>query len=99
MPQWNVSCYPEGTTPEEFHKLLDLRREALAEATREHALGSPLPVQWRIGWRGYIRVQGRDRDGSLMAHIVVTGARGELPYVRKVRLVASKPLPRGLTLE
>lgn len=93
MPQWNVPLHPEGTTQDEFHKLLELRREALAEATREHGMGQPLPVAWRHGWQAHIRIRERDQDGSLRATILVTGPRGELPYVRAVRLVRSQPLP------
>jgi hypothetical protein len=88
-----VPFTPEGTTLEEFRKLLELRLLALADATRQAGLGEPLPVSWRHGWKAHIRIQERDADGSLKAHIVVTGPRGEVPYVRKVRLVASRPLP------
>lgn len=99
MPWTDVLCYPEGTTRDEFLKLLELRRTALDHATEEHGLGQPLPVQWRHGWKAQLRVGPRDRDGSLTAHIVVTGPRGVAPYVRKVRLVRAKPLPRGLARE
>lgn len=96
MPQFPHIPHPEGITAEEFQALLRLRREALDDATKDASLGQPLPVGWRHGWKGHIRLQGRDRDGSLKAHIMVTGPRGELPYVRRVRLVRSKQLPYEL---
>lgn len=99
MPWTDVLCYPKGTTQEEFSALLELRRKALDEATEEHGLGQPLPVPWRHGWKAHLRVGPRDRDGCLTAHIVVTGPHYVVPYVRKVRLVRQKPLPRGLTKE
>jgi hypothetical protein len=93
MPYSYVPHHPEGTTIEEFRKLLELRRQALADATRPHGLGQPLPVAWRHGWQAHIRILERCRDGSLRALIVVTGPRGETPYTRAVRLVAQRPLP------
>ena len=89
----------EVATPEEIRKLIELRREALDHATAEGRLDGPLPVQWRVGWTAHIRTQGRDHDGSLVAHIVVQGPHGQVPYVRKVRLVRSQPLPRSLGQE
>lgn len=95
MPHFNVLHNPKGTTLEEFRLLLSLRRETLADATKEHGMGNPLPVQWRHGWKAHIRLGGRDQDGSLMAQIVVTGPKGVIPYIRKVRLVRSERLPRS----
>ena len=96
MPQWKQVPNPEGTTLDEFRKLLELRRQALQDATQDAPGAAPMPVGWRWGWKAHIRLQGRDRDGSLKAHIVVTGPRTEIPYVRKVRLVRSQRLPSGL---
>lgn len=96
MPYSWARHKPDVPTTEELHKLLELRLEALDHATSLGTLDGPLPVQWRVGWKAHIRCQGRDQDGSLIAHIVVTGPRGELPYVRKVRLVRSRALPRRL---
>lgn len=96
MPWTDVLCHPKGTTQDEFLKLLELRREALDHATELHGLGQPLPVPWRHGWKAHLRVGPRDRDGSLTAHIVVTGPRGVMPYTRKVRLVTAQRLTRGL---
>jgi hypothetical protein len=96
MPEWNYCAYPKGTTAEEFAKILELRLQALEDATKEPARLFPMPVQWRWGWKAYVRIQGRDRDGSLKVSILVEGPRGELPYVRSVRLVRSTPLPYEL---
>lgn len=96
MPFSWVLSHPKGTTQEEFSKLIELRREALDTATEAHGLGQPLPVPWRHGWKAHLRVGPRDRDGSLTAHIVVTGPHGVVPYTRKVRLVTQQRLPRGL---
>jgi hypothetical protein len=93
MPQWNVRHHPEGTTLEEFHKLLELRREALHAAAKEPGSLFPMPVPWRRGWTAHINLRGRDLDGSLCASIVVRRPGGSLPYVRNVRLVASRALP------
>jgi len=92
MPQWNVAHNPEGTTMEEFRKLLQLRLDALHEATRTDGSLFPMPVRWRHGWKAHIRIEGRDRDGSLCAHIVVRGPSGGIRYIRRVRLVRSQPL-------
>jgi hypothetical protein len=93
MPYSGVLCHPDGTTREEFHKILEIRRQALQDATREEAWGRPLPVAWRHGWKAHVLIQGRDKDGSLCFHVVVTGPRREVPYIRKYRLVCSRPLP------
>lgn len=96
MPQRYRAPHPRGVTSEEFSKLLQIRRQALQDATRAAGGGDPMPVPWRHGWKAHIRFQGRDRDGSLKCHILVTGPRGELSYVRKVRLVRSQQSTRGL---
>lgn len=96
MPQWSVRHNPEGTTLEEFRKLLEIRRQALAEATIPHGMGRPLPVAWRHGWKAHLRLRGRDKDHSLKATIVVEGPRGEIAYARNVRLVSRQPLPYEL---
>lgn len=93
MPEWSVRHNPEGTTLEEFRKLLILRREALEQAAKDPQSLFPMPVPWRRGWKAHIKLRGRDRDGSLCASIVVTRPGGSLPYVRNVRLVASRALP------
>lgn len=93
MPQFPSRCRPGDPTPEELTKLLELRRQALADATVEHGLGKPLPVSWRHGWKAFLRVLGRSQDGSLCANIVVEGPRGEIAYRRSVRLVTKRPLP------
>lgn len=98
MPHFNPRPHPWGVTREEFRKLLELRLEALQDGTRAAGSLFPMPVAWRHGWKAHIRVQGRDRDGALLAHIVVTGPRGIVPYIRKVRLVSSRPLPYDVGL-
>jgi hypothetical protein len=99
MPHYGYVPHPEGTTSEEFQALLKLRREALEAYARDDASLLPTPVAWRVGWKAHIRLQGRDRDGCLKAHIVVEGPRGETPYVRAVRLIARQPLPWTLAKE
>jgi hypothetical protein len=99
MPHWNVRHHPEGVTPDEHHKLLEIRRQTLEDATRTDGSLFPMPVVWRRGWRAYIRILGRDRDAALRAKIVVYGPAEHQRYVRKVRLVRSQPLPASLGLE
>jgi hypothetical protein len=96
MPHWDYCPHPDGTTQEEFHKLLSLRRQVLDDATRAHNLGQPLPITWRRGWKNYLKILGRDRDGSLKASYSVYEPNGALVYVRKVRLVRSQRLPSEL---
>jgi len=98
MPQFPYLPYPEGVTPDEFRKLLELRLDTLAEATKFSGLGQPLPTSWRHGWKAHLRLLGRDRDGSLRVVVVVEGPRGETPYKRSYRLVkeCNLPLRRGL---
>jgi len=96
MPHWSYVAHPDGTTREEFYKILELRRECINEATKLANLGEPLPITWRRGWSCHQRLLGRDQDGSLRVAFVVVGPRGEAPYKRNVRLVARKPLPYEL---
>lgn len=83
---------PEWATPEEFRALLLRRRDALDQCTAQLTGGRPLPVTWRTGWRARIAYAGRDRDGSLLATITVTGPNVSDKWLQKVRLVRSKQL-------
>lgn len=97
MPHWNVFPHPHGMSREEHLKLLEVRREALESAVVQEGLGLPVPVSERFGWKAYLRVLGRDTDGSLKALVVCEGPYGQRPYKRAVRLVRQQPLPRPLT--
>jgi hypothetical protein len=99
MPHWTVRHHPDGVTPDEHHKLLQIRRQTLDDATRAEGSLFPMPVTWRWGWKAHIVIRGRDRDHSLMAEIRVTGPALERPYVRRVRLCRRHRLPSDLTLE
>lgn len=54
--------------------------------------GQHMPVPWRRGWRAKIAYAGRDRDGSLLATITITGPRASLKWLQKVRLVRERRL-------
>jgi hypothetical protein len=49
-----------------------------------------MPVTWRRGWQARIAYAGRDRDGSLLAHILVSGPSGKQQWLQKVRLVPER---------
>lgn len=82
-----VKCYPEGCSPEEFQRLLVIRRETLEFATGRGTGGDPLPIPWRSGWKASLSILGRSRDGSLRARVVVEGPKASYGLTRKVRLV------------
>ena len=81
------NAIPEGVTPEEFQRLLLVRRETLEDATRKASGGSAMPITWRHGWKATLKILGRDKDGSLKASVTVVGPHASSGYVRKVRLV------------
>jgi hypothetical protein len=85
-------CYPDWATYEEFQALLQRRRDALDMCTAQLTGGRPMPVQWRTGWKATIAYAGRDRDGSLLATITVTGPNTSDKWLQKVRLVRTKGL-------
>lgn len=87
---WRVT--PEWATPDEFQALLLRRRDALDLCTAEHYGVAHYPVAWRVGWRADIRYAGRDRDGSLLATITVTGPTASDKWLQKVRLVRKERL-------
>lgn len=86
-----VPC-PNWATIEEFRALLLRRRDALATCTAQLTGGAPMPVQWRWGWRATIAYAGRDRDGSLLAHITITGPNTSDKWLQRVRLVRRSQL-------
>jgi hypothetical protein len=63
------------------------RLDALTDATKISTGGQPLPISWRTGWSAELRVHKRDRDGSVLASIVVTSPNKVKPYRRRIRLV------------
>lgn len=96
MPYFNYCPQPYDLSPEEFTKVLSLRLSTLEDATREAGMGEPLPVPWRWGWRAYVDIQGRDRDGSLIFAVNCEGNGGEHRYTRRYRLVREQRLPSRL---
>jgi hypothetical protein len=89
-------CIPEGLSREEYSRLLLLRRDNLDMATAEIMGGQPMPVQWRRGWRAWWVRCGRDRDGSLLAEINVSGPKPGMRWRQRVRLVRQRRLPVNL---
>jgi hypothetical protein len=55
-----------------------------------------MPVQWRVGWKAYLTIGERDRDGSLSAEIRVERPDVVDTYTRRVRLVPQERLPLDL---
>jgi hypothetical protein len=99
MPQIPRVPHPDGPTAAEFQALLALRLEALSAAAAKTGEMFPREVRERVGWKAHLRVEGRDEDGSLKAHILVSGPRREILYRRQVRLVRKEPLPWELGTE
>jgi hypothetical protein len=98
MPDYRHDYYRLDVRPAELQALLKARLEALDHATSLVTLEGPLPVRWRVGWRGTIKLLWRDLDGSLRARITVEGPGLVKPYVRNLRLCRPEALrlPGGL---
>jgi hypothetical protein len=92
VPQWSAALCPKWCTQAEFDALLLRRLDALDSCTREYYEVDHYPVQWRVGWRAEIRYAGRDRDGSLLATITITGPEKCSKWLQKVRLVRRERL-------
>lgn len=87
MADWRPSVHPDWATCEEFQALLLRRLDALDMCTAQYFEVDHYPVSWRRGWRAEVRYAGRDRDGSLLATITVTGPSASAKWLQKVRLV------------
>lgn len=94
LPQPGYNPCPNWCSLEEFQALLLRRRDAIAQCTAQLTGGSPMPIQWRWGWKAHIRYAGRDRDGSLKATITITGPNVSDKWLQKVRLVRKGTLNR-----
>lgn len=92
IPRSTYLPWPVWATLEEYQALLLRRRDALDSCTAELTGGRPMPIQWRSGWRAEIKYAGRDRDGSLLATITVTGPNISDKWLQKVRLVRTARL-------
>jgi hypothetical protein len=99
MPQPGYVAHPPSVTAQEFSRILEVRRQTLEDATRAEGSLFPMPVTWRHGWKATVRILGRDRDGSVLFTVSVKQPRSTEVYVRKCRLVCSKPLPWELGRE
>jgi len=99
MPHWDWKHHPDGVTPAEFQAILALRKKTLEAYADDPSSLLPGKLSDRWGWRCYSRRLGRDLDGSLKVIVIIEGPRGELPYIRKYRLVRRKPLPWTLGQE
>lgn len=95
MTQWKFRCNQDDPTPEEHRSLIDVRLDALDQATARASLEGRLPVRWRHGWHAYIKTHGRDRDGSLRASVTVVDPSETVVMIRNVRLVKKKSLDRS----
>jgi hypothetical protein len=92
VSRYRVEVVPEWATPDEFRALLLRRLDALDQCTAQVTGGRPLPVAWRTGWSARIAYAGRDRDGSLLATITITGPNVSDKWLQKVRLVRQRGL-------
>jgi hypothetical protein len=99
MPQMGYVPHPDGITAEEHQALLNLRRTAMDQVAKKCGEFFERQVASRRGWKAHIRLMGRDRDGSLKAHILVTGPRWEIAWRQQVRLVKKHDLPWSLGRE
>jgi len=74
-------------------------RRALDDATATLTIDSkPLPVPWRTeGWRYQITALGRDEQNALLIRITVRSACLPSPFVRRVRMIKRKHLPRNVS--
>lgn len=94
MPYRTLCGKHDDATPEERRSLMNVRLDALDEATARASLDGHMPVQWRRGWTAYIKSHGRDRDGSLRASVTVLDPSDTVVMIRKVRLVKEESLKR-----
>jgi hypothetical protein len=92
IPQPGYRPWPEWCSWAEFLALLNHRRKCIEQCTAQEFGGRPLPVAWRVGWRAELRYAGRDRDGSLLATITITGPQRYQKWLQKVRLVREERL-------
>jgi ligand-binding SRPBCC domain-containing protein len=92
VTQHGPRLWPEWATQAEFQALLLRRLDALDSCTAEVMGGKPMPVQWRRGWSARIAYAGRDRDGSLLATITITGPQNSMKWLQRVRLVRQREL-------
>jgi hypothetical protein len=88
---------PNAPTPAEVRSVLKVRADCLDAATGEGRLDGPLPVRWRVGWRGIITWMGRDRDGSMKASVTIYDQNSTKVYVRYVRLCKHVRLKRNFS--
>lgn len=51
-----------------------------------------MPIPWRWGWKAHIEYAGRGRDGSLLAHIFISGPGAADKWLQRVRLVPQQRL-------
>lgn len=92
IPANTADCVPDWASPEEFHALLLRRIDALDQCTAQLTGGRPMPIHWRWGWKAQIKYAGRSKDGSLLAHIIVTGPNVSDKWLQRVRLVKRQRL-------
>jgi len=95
LPPLDAAFTAADLRPGEYAALFECRRLAIEEAVSRSVLDGTLPVPWRHGWRASVRYLGRDRDGSRLNEITVTGPQLDRPYVRRVRLVPRRALRRA----
>lgn len=74
-------------TSDEVGRLLEARLGALGAARRSSGPHSLFGERDGGGWRAYLHVHRRDRDGSVLATVHVAGPDSGRGYVRRVRII------------
>jgi hypothetical protein len=99
VPQYSPTGVELVRSAEETQALMHARRETLEIAVRRVYGPDGLPVQWRHGWKAFVRPLRRSRDGHLLAKVVVTLEGTGVVLERNVRLVKKNPLPYSVGSE
>jgi hypothetical protein len=89
-----VGTLTEGTIPvtrRECRELMEQRLAALSDAVGRDTLLPELPARDRSGYKAFLRLYGRHRDGSLSASVVIERPGYRQRYRRTLRIVTGEP--------
>lgn len=98
LPYRNTRRNHDDATPDEVREALEVRLSTLDQVVFSNSIGVAPAACERWGWTAKLEWLRRDRSGCKRFRVVVEGPGLANPYVRNVRLVKERALPRGLRL-